>query len=1305
MDKRPSAPALVYASEVLSYQQTDRQANKLARYLRQRGAGPNNVLVGLYLERSQRPIIAILACLKAGAAYVPLDTRHPPERLRQLLVDANVGLLLTESDLSGSVPDFFEGRAIVWERELPAIAEESDARLGREVSGASPEALCYVLFTSGTTGRPKGIMTEHRNVAHFLAAFNEVCRLSAEDRVYQGFSLGFDGSVEEIWMAFSNGAALIVGTPEVKALGNETAELITKMGVTFFSTVPTFLSLITQDLPTVRTLVVSGEPCPSALVERWANPGRRLLNVYGPTETTVNTTAAECVAGAPVTIGVPLRGYEIHILDPEQRPVARGQAGELFIGGPGVARGYVNQPDLTAKHFVEMGDSVVRYRTGDRVREAESGELEFLGRMDSQVKIRGFRVELVEIESVLRGHRQVRAAAVEVHKHDGLQELAAYVVPEGPPDALDRDALLGHLRRYLPAYMVPAYLDTIDRFPTLASGKVDRKRLPSPSSPLVALARGDRAIEAAGSELEAKIVRIWAQIFKVPAISVEDDFFLDLGGYSLLAARMVSLARREHGLELATRDVYQHPTVRGLARLLEREGDADREQARQADPSPARRTSREVFESQSPWTRWACVALQALCLLFFYGLGATGLVLLFAIVKAVIAGSLSLGAAIGILAALMLFGYPMVLGLSIGLKWLIVGRYRAGAYPMWGLYYFRFWLATRMQAMSGIGLLAGTPVMSLYFRLMGAKVGKGCTLDTTDCAIYDLVTIGDETSISAQTQLPGYRIEDGLLILGRVDIGSRCFVGIHSALGLDCRMEDDSRLDHLSLLGDGEVVPAGEGRRGAPAQPAVVPVPVANTPDRKRRPIVFGLLHLLTVNLLGLLLLLTATPAVVGIVLVVAYYGIIVALAAVCVAIPVSVLLFCLMTAGLKALILRRLEPGVYPVQSLVYLRTWTMDCLLAISSGYLRSLYTTIYLPPWLRLLGAKIGARAEISTVSQLTPDLVTIEEESFFADGATVGGRQFFRGYVKFAENRIGRRSFVGNSAILPPGEAVGDGCLIGCLSSSPAGHGRTPDGTEWLGSPAFRLPNRLVVGGFDDSVTYRPTRKLYFHRALIDALRIFLPNFIVAVALIILVELALVAYAQLSLLATFLLATPVVMGLALGAALSVVGIKKLLMGRFKPVIVPLWSPYVWLNEVVNGVYETIGAPALAPLIGTPFFNWYLRLMGCRIGKHTYIGTTLFSEFDLVEIGDYVALNAGVVIQNHLFEDRIMKSSYLTIGDECSVGNMSVILYDTQMERGAWVGPLSLLMKGETLPAHSRWHGIPTVKLKVSDAHQLL
>ena len=751
--------------------------------------------------------------------------------------------------------------------------------------------------------------------------------------------------------------------------------------------------------------------------------------------------------------------------------------------------------------------------------------------------------------------------------------------------------------------------------------------------------------------------------------------------------------RNEKQPDVAIRDVYRYPTIKQLAAHLASSLEEDAPQTAPEKERTGRQTSRQVFESLPRFARHCCIGLQAISLFLIYGLAAAPLVILFGLVFSAIRGTMGFEPAVWLVFTITLGAYPTMLLMSIVFKWLIIGRFKPGKYPLWGFYYFRWWLVTRIQALSGIGILAGTPVMSLYYRLMGASVGRNCIIDTSLCAIYDLVKIGDDTCICAETQILGYRIEDGMLILGTIEIGSRCFVGIHSTLGLNTRMCDDARLDDLSLLPDSEVMPAGESRRGSPAQPAKVDLPeITDAQATHRHPLVFGMIHIILVEVLAIIMFITVLPSLVIVTFPLLLGGIRWAMVSAFIAVPVHVIWFCLSVAAVKALILGRLEPGVYPVESLLYLRKWLVDVLLSISRTYLHPLYTTIYVPPWLRLLGAKIGARAEISTVSQITPDLIIIEGESFFADGAIIGGRHFFRGHAEFAVNRIGRRSFVGNNAILPLGSNLGDNCLLGVLSAPPAGCKQTPDGSEWLGAPAFELPHRQKVGGFEESVTYEPTVKLYIQRYIIDALRILIPYFMVAagsIAFFFFLALA----SHLPVWVTLVFTPPIAFGIAIGVALSVVALKNLLMAPFKPVIKPLWSPYIWWNEVINGAYETIGAPALAPLMGTPLFNWYLRLMGCKIGKHVFLETGLLSEFDLVDIGDYVALNLGVVVQNHLFEDRIMKSSYLRIGDECSVGNMSVVLYDTEMQRGSSIGPLSLLMKGETLPPFTRWLGIPT------------
>ncbi len=1296
-DRCPLQTALICGQTHLTYHDLEKQANQLARYLRTLGVGPGK-LVGLYFERSERPILAALACLKAGAGYVPIDPYFPQDRKRHITSDANLALLLSEQDLLPQATSFFKGQTIALDASSQKIAKHSAARLSLQESGVSPRDLTYVIYTSGTTGRPKGVMTEHQNVVHFINAFNEVIQLTADDRVYQGFSLGFDGSVEEMWMAFSNGATLVVGTQEAVRFSSEAAKIINQHQVTVFSTVPTFLAMIKEELKSVRLLIVSGEQCPPELVNLWAKPGRRMLNVYGPTETTVNTTAAECTKDALITIGKPLRGYPIYLLDAHMQPVPDGEIGELFIGGRGLSRGYLNQSELTQEKFVELILDPAKgperlYRTGDRVQVNSAGDLLFLGRMDSQVKIRGYRIELAEIEAVLREHPQIRAAAVGVFEREGLKELAAYVVASQEDDSLDRNSVLDLLRSRLPAYMVPGFLDQLEELPTLASGKVDRGRLPDPIAPLV---RTDRRVVPPRSSTERMIASVWERLFNVAPISIEDDFFLDLGGYSLLAAQLVTQLRNSLHKEVAIRDIYSYPTIAKLAQHLDAETEKQKMKAPSRKKTTVKPSSREVFESVPRLTRLGVYGLQALSIFFFFCLGALSFAFFGCMaLRLILHGDPSA------LWALLAFGlgiYPTLLGVSIVAKWAIVGRYQPGEYPLWGFYYFRFWLASRFQAMSGVGLFAGTPLMSLYYRLMGAKVGRRSTIDTSLCAIYDLVTIGDDTSISSETQLLGYRIEDGLLKIGRVDIGSRCFIGIHANLGLNTRIQNDASLDDLSLLPDNAVIQAGESHGGSPCKLSQVRLPqLPENPSYKPRPIRYGLYHFLLSDVLGLFMLLVSMPSLLA--LIFGYFSgsILWFLASIFASVPIFYLSFCFLSAAFKKLLLPRAKPGVYSLYSGFYLRKWLVDSLVRISCSAVRPLYTTIYLPSWLRLLGAKIGRRAEISTVSQLSPELTVIEDESFFADGSIVGGRHFYLGYVEVAESRIGRRSFIGNSAILPIGSALGDQCLIGCLSTPPKDIAKTPDGTEWLGSPSFQLPHRKRVGGFDLSTTYTPTPKLYLLRFVIDALRMLLPGLIVSSTGITAILAFYYLYLTVSL-ATLLLILPwLAIGLTACAALSVVLIKKILISRFEPAIKPLWSVYVWLNEVINGAYESVAAPAIAPLLGTPFIAPYLRLLGCKIGRHTFLGTTLFSEFDLVEIGDYAALNAGAVIQNHLFEDRVFKSSYLKIGAECSVGNMSVVLYDTEMKERSMIGPLSLLMKGETIEADSRFYGIPTVQMK--------
>jgi non-ribosomal peptide synthetase-like protein len=901
---------------------------------------------------------------------------------------------------------------------------------------------------------------------------------------------------------------------------------------------------------------------------------------------------------------------------------------------------------------------------------------------------------------VLRQCDGIAASVVTVVTRDDQQQLAAFVVPtaRGGPGELDRGAILARLRDRLPSYMVPVFLNTIDELPRLASGKVDRRRLPEPSARL--LETGRRIIPPA-TELERQLAALWEGLFHTTPVSVADDFFMDLGGDSLIATSLIAQLATRHAIQVSLRDIYTHPTIGKLSAHI-----ASTARTPPPDRHPdcvvaPRRSSRDVYEGTSRAQKCLCVALQAVSSMCLYGLIAIAPLLMAAVVLSVFRQTRTPARGAVLFVGIAVVAYPLWLVLTIALKWLIVGRFRGGQIPLWGLSYCRFWLVRRLQALSGIDLLAGTPVMSLYYRLMGARIGRHCILDTGQCAAFDLIAIGDDTCIGAETQLLGYRVEDGMVHFGPIEIGSRCFVGIHCSLGLKSRMGDDSQLGDLSLLPDGVVLPAGRSWRGSPAASGPVRVPHIENCEASRRAGMFGALYLALAGLLGVILVATLVPALTLVWMAATAGGAGRLAAALLAAVPVSILSFALLVVAVKALVLRRMPPGVYRVESWLFVRKWFIDALLALSRSFLRPVYTTIYLAPWLRLLGARIGRLAEISTISQGAPDLFDIGAQSFFADGSMIGGRHFYRGHVEVARSRIGCRSFVGNNAILPIGFGLGERCLLGVLSVPPEQLETAPDGTEWLGAPSFVLPHRNKVEGFDVSVTFEPTAGLYAHRIIVDAVRILLPGVLLLLGALPAFLLLDAAWGRLSRVEFALFLPLVTMSAAMSMALGVVVVKVLVMGRFRPVVRPLWCPYVWWNEVLNGAWETVSVPMLAPLVGSPLFNVFLRWMGCRIGRWAYVGTSLFSEFDLVNIGDFAALNEGVVVQNHLFEDRIMKSSHVNIGDECTVGNMAVVLYDSEMERAASLGPLSLLMKGSIVPQATRWIGIPATR--VNDAQQ--
>ncbi len=1302
--QRPNKAAVEFSDESLTYAELDAYANQIAHRLISRGVRPGD-LVALYLKKSPRLYAAMLAILKAGAGYVPIDPKFPLERIRAILEDSGAKAFVTEHALSAAVDGAIPTPILNLDGDHTAISRlpATVPPLAREIE---PTDLCYVIYTSGSTGRPKGVMIEHRNAAAFVRSLKSIYKVTADDRVYQGFSTAFDASVEEIWAALSLGGTLVVPTEEILRSPSDVALFINEQEITYFSTVPTMLAMIDRDLPSVHTLVLGGEACSNELVTRWAIPGRRMLNTYGPTEATVVATWSECVPSEAVSIGVPLPDYTAYVLDESLSPVAAGETGELYIGGAGVARGYMNLPALTSERFIESpfdADGGERlYRTFDHVRLGEGGELYFLGRLDGQIKIRGFRVELSEIEAVLLEHPAVKAAAATVVDTTDLKELAAYVVVEGGEKALDRNALTTLLRERMPAYMVPQYLDVVAELPMMSSGKIDRKALPPPQTLLAATG----AVVAPANDLERRIADAWQQAFRLPEISVEADFFFDLGGHSLLAAQAVARMRESTGsMFLSVRDIYEHRTVRGLAAHLTQTNNGRQDDRQDGAEDEAARggptASETAFASVHPLVRWTTATVQALVATAYYAVLALPLTYVVLVITATIDGNMHWTVAAALSTVVGFVAWPFLVLLSIAVKWIVIGRYQAGRYPLWGGYYLRWWIANRFQALAWAEMFKGTPLMSLYWRAMGAKIGRDVTISTNLSSAWDMVSIGDNASVGAETQILGYRIEDGYLVIAPVSIGNDCFVGMQCALGLGSRMGDGSRLDDMSLLADGIEMAAGEARRGIPALPATVNVPERRRNMKNATPLrrmghkltraFYGLMHLTLIYAMGYFLLLTALPSI-ALVLGALYlggpwWGVAAAFAS----IPVGLFTYIRGAIMLKRLI-GPLKPGMTSLYSFRYLRHWFAAYLLENTKTLLMPVYATIYLPGLLRAFGAKIGKGVEISTVSQICPDVLEIGEGSFLADACLVGGERIHNDMLEVGAVKIGSRTFIGNSAVVTGGHTIGDDVLIGVCSTPPADMPVVPNGTRWLGSPSFALPNTQRDSCFAEAQIFKPSLLARLERALTDAVRILLPSVIAIGCAVAFVAFLVAGYRSLGLLGVLALMPAVALALAYVAIIVTAMVKEILTGTHGPVVKPLWSRYVWHNELVNGLYETIAAAAMQPLMGTPLIAPCLRMMGCKIGKWCFIDTTLFSEFDLVEIGDRACLNLGATIQTHLFEDRIFKADHLKIGDGCTVGNMAVVLYGTEMEAGAALGPLSVLMKGETLPASTHWHGIP-------------
>ncbi len=590
----PAAPAVWHANGTLVYAELNARAERLAQRLRALGVG-RGARVGVALERSPELVIGLIAVLKAGAAYVPLDPGHPPERIAFMMADARPAVLLADAAFAarhaGRVPHLLN----------PAEDAPLDAPPATQAARAETEDLAYVIYTSGSTGAPKGVMVPHRAVCNHLRWRHEYFGLDAGDRVLHKSSISFDDSVWEIFEPLTAGACLVLAPPGAERDPEQLVRVMREQRVSAACFVPWLLDALLR-VPELaacthlRRVTTGGETLTPALLERYTRTlSAPLYNGYGPTETTIACTFWRCVprADGRVPVGRPISDTQVHIFDEKLQPVPPGEIGEICIGGAGVAHGYWNRAELTAERFVPdpySGSPQAQiYRSGDLGRWLPDGELEFRGRVDRQVKLRGMRIELGEIEAALLAHPEVREAAVSVYEPQGEERrLVAYVVAERepPPGA---KSLRTHLARQLPAAMIPAQFLQLAALPRLPNQKIDYGALPAPRFPHDEGAEAPPEVQP-HSSMEQALAAIWAELLGRERIGVHEDFFA-IGGHSLLATQLVARIRKRLQVGITVRQIFEAPTVAGLAALLSQQG-----ASLQAEPAlqPTPRSTRGI---------------------------------------------------------------------------------------------------------------------------------------------------------------------------------------------------------------------------------------------------------------------------------------------------------------------------------------------------------------------------------------------------------------------------------------------------------------------------------------------------------------------------------------------------------------------------------------------------------------------------------------------------------------------------------------------------------------------------------------
>lgn len=1246
----PDAPAIDDGDTTLTYAELLDEIERGAQWLGDLGVGAGD-RVGVRMPSGSHSLYtAILSVLAAGAAYVPVDADDPDERAELVFGEAQVAAILTGHGVEAGT-----GSARANSPRPPTIDDDA-----------------WIIFTSGSTGTPKGVAVSHRSAAAFVDAEARIFLadepIGPGDRVLAGLSVAFDASCEEMWLAWRHGACLVPAPRALVRSGMDLGPWLVSRSVTVVSTVPTLAALWPAEaLEEVRLLIFGGEACPPELAERLATDGREVWNTYGPTEATVVACAAPMDGISPVSIGLPLDGWDLAVVDGDGHPVEVGEVGELVIGGVGLAR-YLD-PAKDAEKYAPMPTLGWEraYRSGDLVR-LELDGLMFQGRADDQVKIGGRRIELGEVDNALQNLPGVAGAAAAVRKTaTGHAILVGYLASTDPD--FDLAAARAHLTEQLPAALVPR-LALVDELPTRTSGKVDRAALPWP----LPGADEDDAARAGLDGTTAWVAGLWSSILGARITGADDDFFA-AGGGSLAAAQLVT-ALRERFPEVTVAELYDHPRLGSLADHLDSLTPAEVVTPRYVEPTPRSAQWRQIAWTVPlttltglQWATWLAAANNVLAW--------------FADVPW--APTLSWW---WVLAAVLLFITPIGrMSIAVTGCRLLLRNLQPGTYPRGGSEHMRLWVAHRLTEASGAANLSGAPWMIYYARALGAKVGRGVDLHTLP-PVTGMLELGDGCSVEPEVDLTGHWIDGDVVHVGAIEIGAGAAVGARSTLLPGAKIGKNAEVAAGSaVLGR---VKAGQSWAGSPAVKvgkAVHPWPAQRPPRATHWVPVYGLTSLAIASLP--IVSLAAGIIVIGLgVHDTADLGSAIprALAWLPVATGAALLTFATLTVLAVRLLGIGLTEGYHAVRSRVGWQVWATERLLDSARTFLFPLYASLLTPIWLRLLGARIGKNVEASTVL-LLPKFTTVADGAFLADDTMVASYELGGGWLHIQEAKVGKRAFLGNSGMAGPGRRVPKNGLVAVLSAAPT---KAKSGSSWLGSPPVRLRRAATDG--DTERTFAPPLRLKIARGVVETCRLVPVMVTFGIGLAVLFGLQALA-AALGFWAAALFSGLVLLAAGVVACSVTIAAKWLTVGRIGRTEHPLWSSFVWRNEVSDTFVETVAAPWFArAATGTAVLNVFLRGLGARIGRGVWCESYWLPEADLVTLGDGATVERGCVVQTHLFHDRIMAMDTVTLGAGATLGPHCVALPASGIGDSATVGPASLVMRGDVVPPHTRWQGNP-------------